>query len=302
MSACLLAGASACGGGDDFSFDARSAGRSSTSVEETGPTGVGDTDPTTPDPSTPLSDPSTDPTAMSGPAEPKCWQQTCDTGEPEMTFPPVTEPPPPPTASATPAVTPPPATAAPPPPATPQPTLPPPLVTDPPSSGGITYGTYTVTLSGQVSGNAFERTATLTVMPTISTTGTTNGVNDAEFCLQSGFPAATPETGAIWLGTNSGCFPTTGADLDMAYVSVEGSSANVAPDSEIAATYSNSFTASSDPIFACIYAINGGQMSAEFNGDFVDGTVEISGFFAGCGGVGGPTATYSASLAGQRTG
>lgn len=63
-----------------------------------------------------------------------------------------------------------------------------------------------VVIEGTASGNAFRRTATLTLIATV-TDVTGNGVNPYEACLRSGFPAGTPAVGAIWYGTTCGRAP-----------------------------------------------------------------------------------------------
>lgn len=169
-----------------------------------------------------------------------------------------------------------------------------------PSGGSIQPGTYEVTLRGQVSGNPFQRAATITVGPTVASSGTTSEVNPVEICLRSGFPAGTPETGAIWFGTNSACFPTRGADLDLAIVSAAGPTVEVAPDSAVAATLANGFNAAGG-VVACIYAPDGGTVTYRFGPDRVEGTVALTGFGGACGAV-GTSATYSATFAGERAG
>ncbi|MFC7615269.1 hypothetical protein ACFQV2_18910 [Actinokineospora soli] len=72
----------------------------------------------------------------------------------------------------------------------------------------IEPGEYAITLTGTVSGQDFTRDAQLSVTGTIAEVGTTNGVNALDLCLVAGFPAATPEIGAVWFGSNTGCFPT----------------------------------------------------------------------------------------------
>src|SRR5688500_1508048 len=59
---------------------------------------------------------------------------------------------------------------------------------DPARATQATEFVYEVTIEGTASGNAFSRTATLTVLPTV-TEVTENGVNPYEACLRSGFPA-----------------------------------------------------------------------------------------------------------------
>ncbi|WP_156893020.1 hypothetical protein [Actinokineospora enzanensis] len=144
-------------------------------------------------------------------------------------------------------------------------------------------GAFTVTISGTVSGNSFRRTGTLRVVSTITTTGTTNGVNPVDVCLISGFPAGQPEVGAIRFGSNSGCYPSTSAKLDMATVSANGNTYTVAPDERMAATGSNNFTASSDYIFACPFFPVSGQLRLTLDRG-VQGAIDITGYGgASCG-------------------
>lgn len=168
-------------------------------------------------------------------------------------------------------------------PTTTDPTTTEPTTTEPseeppePAVGGPS-GTYEVTISGTVSGNSFQRTATLSFQPTISSVGTTNGVNPIDVCLTSGFPGAQPEPGAIWLGSNSGCNPgASAADMDMGTVEVNGSTVEFTPDPNIAATLANNFTSSSG-LAACVFAPTDGHMTVTVDGDSVSGTISITGY------------------------
>lgn len=141
------------------------------------------------------------------------------------------------------------------------------------------FGTYHVTIAGSVSGNAFRRSGTVTVSPTISRVGTGNGVNELDICLQSGFPGGLPQVGAIWFGSNTGCFNGTGAaQLDLAVVTVDGPMVTVEPDEEIAATLGNSFTASDNFAGACLYAPTAGSATITIgaNGE-VSGHIDVMG-------------------------
>jgi hypothetical protein len=186
----------------------------------------------------------------------------------------------------------------------PEPTAPetvaPPGSAPPDDQGGaLRAGTWQVTISGTVSGRNFQRTGTVVVGSTVATSGTTTEVNPIEVCLKSGFPAGTPEIGAIWLGTTSACFPTRGADLDLATVDVSGNDVTVAPDSQVAATLNNGFNALGG-VTACIYAPDGGQATYHFNPDgSLDGTIDITGFGGACGQVGGTSASYRATITGS---
>ncbi|MGI5327701.1 Hsp70 family protein [Actinomadura nitritigenes] len=167
----------------------------------------------------------------------------------------------------------------------------------PADAGGIKEGTYSVSLTGTVSGQTFRRTAQLQVMPTVTRVGTTNGVNPIEVCLRSGFPAGTPEVGAIWFGTNTACFPERGAQLDMTTVEMSGDTVTVRPDARIAATGLNQFTASGNYIYACLYQPVSGTMTVSFSGGSPSGELDINGYSGPCQAVGTNTA-YTARFTG----
>ncbi|GAA0410697.1 hypothetical protein Acor_14430 [Acrocarpospora corrugata] len=157
-------------------------------------------------------------------------------------------------------------------------------------------GTYTVTISGVAGWTEFTREGTVTIQETIAEVGTNNGVNPIDVCLVSGMPAGLPEVGAIWFASNSGCIPGAGAaQLDMAYVEVDGSTVTVQPDERIAATLSNNFTVNDDYITSSIFAPVSGQMTitTDADGD-LSGSIAITGY-SGMG-----TATYQAEISGQR--
>lgn len=154
---------------------------------------------------------------------------------------------------------------------------------------------YEVTIEGTASGNAFSRTATLTVLPTV-TDVTENGVNPYEACLRSGFPAGTPEVGAIWYGTNTACFPDKGQTLDLAVAAEDSDGFHTEPDPNVQALMVNQWTASDDYVFAFPYGPVSGGTTYQF---FEDGTVRGAVELVGHGGMGG-TSTYSAVLSGVR--
>lgn len=174
----------------------------------------------------------------------------------------------------------------------------PPTTTEPPDTSDVPVGRYEVILRGQASEDPFERPATVTVTPTVTTTGSTNGVNAIEVCLRSGSPTATPDAGAVWLGSNSACFPTSQADVDLAVVTPSGAAVTVAPDSDLAATRINVFSAADSP-GACVYAVSAGEVVYRFGPDSVAATLEITGTGDACGPTGG-SATYTATLTGTR--
>jgi hypothetical protein len=135
---------------------------------------------------------------------------------------------------------------------------------------------YQVTLTGTVSGNSFRRTASLRLIPTVAKVGTNNGVNSIDLCLRSGFPAGVPEIGAIWFGSNSGCFNAP-AQLDMVYLEETGNTVTMRPDSRIAATGANSWTPGSG-VVACIYYPIDGSASFTFSGASVSGSIALRGY------------------------
>ncbi|MEV8633769.1 hypothetical protein AB0395_19130 [Streptosporangium sp. NPDC051023] len=153
---------------------------------------------------------------------------------------------------------------------------------------------YSVTISGNVSGRSFQRSGTVVLRSTV-TRVTTNGVNPVDICLKSGFPGGIPDVGAIWYGSNSACFGSTAA-LDMAYVRVNGNSATVSPDSRISATGSNGFTPSNS-VTSCIYHPTEGGATYTFrdNGT-VSGRISVRGF----GGYPCGSSTYNANISGRR--
>ncbi|MER7207024.1 hypothetical protein [Streptosporangium sp. NPDC000239] len=153
---------------------------------------------------------------------------------------------------------------------------------------------YSVVISGTVSGRSFRRSATLVLRSTV-TRVTTNGTNPVDVCLKSGFPAGAPQVGAIWYGSNSACFGGTAA-LDMAYVRTSGNTATVSPDSRISASGSNNFTATGT-LTSCVYFPTEGGASYTFRNDgTVSGRISIRGF----GGYPCGYSTYTANLSGRR--
>lgn len=171
----------------------------------------------------------------------------------------------------------------------------------PPSGTGPRPGTYRLELAGEISGRAFTRTAELVVTETIDEVATVNGVNALEVCLTSGFPPGQPEVGAIWFGTNSGCLPsTTAADIDMAYVEVDGSTIIARPDESVMALGVNTLTAT-DGLTALLYWIQDGAIELTFDGDDVSGTIGVRGFCGPCTfGPGSDGAWYEAQISGTR--
>ncbi|MFJ7219858.1 hypothetical protein [Amycolatopsis sp. NPDC098790] len=139
-------------------------------------------------------------------------------------------------------------------------------------------GSYDVTISGSVSGHSFRRSATLRVVETISSSGTTNDVNPVDVCLVSGNPAAQPQPGALRFGSNSGCLPGSGAaDLDLASVEADGDTITVEPVENMAATGGNVFTSSSS-VAACPFFPKSGRLRVTIDGGDVSGSIEVTGY------------------------
>ncbi|MCR6484449.1 hypothetical protein M8542_16620 [Amycolatopsis sp. OK19-0408] len=157
-----------------------------------------------------------------------------------------------------------------------------------------TTGSYDVTLSGSVSGHSFSRPATLRVVDTISSSGTTNDVNPVDVCLVSGSPAGRPQPGAIRFGSNTGCLPGSGAaDLDLASVDTDGDTITVEPVENMAATGGNLFTSSSS-IAACPFFPKSGRLRVTIDGGDVSGRIEVTGY----GGAFCGTTVYDAKISG----
>jgi hypothetical protein len=163
---------------------------------------------------------------------------------------------------------------------------------------GLADGTFDVSISGTVSGRSFTRSATLTIRPTITSEGTTNGVNDVDVCLVSGSPGAEPDVGAIWFGSNSACDPgARSADIDLGYVEVDGDTITLKPDERLAATDANNFTSSSG-LAACLFAPVSGELSITTDVDgSVSGSLDVSGY----GGALCGNSRYEADVSGSRS-
>ena len=170
---------------------------------------------------------------------------------------------------------------------------------EPPESSEPAESTEPVdetTAPGTVSGVSFSRTATLRIVPTIASIGTTNGVNPVDVCLISGNPAGRPAVGAIWLVSNSGCLPgASAADIDLGVVSVAGSSVTYQPDVRVSATGGSLFTSSDNYIFACpFFPVAGAFRLHVGSGGNVSGTIDINGY----GGANCGTTRYQARVSG----
>ncbi|GAA1293737.1 hypothetical protein Psi02_42660 [Planotetraspora silvatica] len=168
---------------------------------------------------------------------------------------------------------------------------------DQPQEASLAGGSYEVTIKGTAGWADFERGGTVRILDTISEVGTTNEVNVVDLCLISGFPGAQPEAGAIWFSSNSGCDPgASAANIDLAYVEVDGQTVTVRPDEQVAATLGNNFTAGSG-LAAGIYAPVSGQMSITVDeGGNLSGSVDIMGY----GGAGFGQIRYQAEISGNR--
>lgn len=157
---------------------------------------------------------------------------------------------------------------------------------------------YAVTISGTVSTNNFRRSGEIVLRPVVDGVATQNGVNPFELCLRSGFPAGAPETGALWFGSNTACFPTR-SDIDMVSVELNGNTYAAVPDAGLGATGVNGWTAESG-LTACLYFPIEGRTVLTFDAEGgVEGRIDMVGFFGGCGAV-GTRSTYKATVSGRR--
>lgn len=154
---------------------------------------------------------------------------------------------------------------------------------------------YQVTITGTASGNPFTISGLMAIAPTV-TVATTNGVNPVEVCLKAGNPATQPAAGAIQYGSNSACFRSRGANIDMVYAGLSDSlKYTTVPDSRLQATFLNHWTNRSG-VTACIYSPVDGRTSYTFTETAVTGTIALQGFAgAGCG-----SSSYVASITGRR--
>jgi hypothetical protein len=127
------------------------------------------------------------------------------------------------------------------------------------------------------------RSAILTLYDGPFTQDTTNGINRLEPCLMSGYPAAQAGVGALWYGSNNGCFP--GA-LDLAFVRVwhyrngDLKKIVVRPDENIAAAGLNLFTSTDNWIYAIPYYPVQGRAVYRFshNENRLDGWFDLWGY------------------------
>ncbi|MEM7271745.1 MAG: hypothetical protein AAF547_01585 [Actinomycetota bacterium] len=157
---------------------------------------------------------------------------------------------------------------------------------------------YQVEIEGVVSGWSFRIPAELIVAPTIDPYAPQGGINELDFCLVAGFPAALPETGAIWFGTNTGCLPgNNGANIDMAVVSVGDGVIRAEPIEDLMSVGMNNYTAQGG-ITALLYLIQRGGIELWFEPDgSVSGSIGIRGYCGPCNfGAGGDGGTYEARI------
>ncbi|PPS45658.1 hypothetical protein B1A85_05285 [Chroococcidiopsis sp. TS-821] len=156
---------------------------------------------------------------------------------------------------------------------------------------------YQVTIRGNVLQRPFQRTGFVVVSPTV-TRVTQNGVNPFEVALASGNPYTSPDRGAIWFATNNRLVGSR-ASLDLAYVNYNPGTAvvTIQPDSRIAATGSNIFTAVPG-ITATPYQIYGGYMQLQFQNNFqrIAGQIDV----VGRGLTFSPSNRYTAIISGVR--
>jgi hypothetical protein len=139
------------------------------------------------------------------------------------------------------------------------------------------FRVYDITIDGTSQGINFTRSGQLLLASTITSVGTENGVNPIDVFLISGNPAAFPESGAIWLGTNN-AFIGSSTQLDLAFVSESTNEITIQPDPNISAVGANVFNAYSG-LTADIYQIFDGSVDLQFenNGEEVTGEIDILG-------------------------
>ncbi|MFC5288342.1 hypothetical protein ACFPM7_14875 [Actinokineospora guangxiensis] len=166
----------------------------------------------------------------------------------------------------------------------------------------VGLGEYAVRVSGTVAGRPFRHEAHLYVTGTIAEVGTANGVNALDVCLAVGSPVGVPQVGALWFGSNAGCFPAaSAADVDLARTTVTSGptvEVTVEPDGTVTeATGLNAFAAPAGAAI-CPSDIGGGSLRLSFDGGGgVTGRVTVTGR-AGLCGVGGAETEYVADVTG----
>lgn len=165
-----------------------------------------------------------------------------------------------------------------------------------PAAAQTGVATYQITIAGTASGNPFRLGGLFVVAPRV-TSVTTNGLNPFETCVRVGYPAATPQTGAIWYGSNTACFSSRGQNIDLVYANANanGSAYATQPDGRLQATYSNNWTARGG-ITACLYSPASGSTSYNITGSNVSGTIQLQGY----GGAFCGNSTYIAQFNGVR--
>lgn len=162
------------------------------------------------------------------------------------------------------------------------------------------YWAWNVTLQGQSQGQIFARQGFLFITPTLTTTGTTNGVNPFDVFLLSGNPGATPEAGAIWFMTNNAMVGSP-SQIDLAYVAYDPNAQllQVQPDINLSAVGINTFNAYSG-LTADVYQIFDGAMQIQSQDGFatISGIVDI----LGTGAIFHSNTRYTATLSGAYAG
>lgn len=139
---------------------------------------------------------------------------------------------------------------------------------------------FSITLDGTVSSRAFRRSGVLSIRPTVTTQGTTNGVNPIEVIIESGNPVSSPQVGAFQFATNDTFLGGRGGQLDTAFVDLDARAGviQIQPDFGLAIVSLNGFNSSSG-LFAEFKAINEGSITLRFTegGSRVSGTINVLG-------------------------
>jgi hypothetical protein len=152
----------------------------------------------------------------------------------------------------------------------------------------VELGEYALRISGTVAGRPFQREAHLYVTGTIAEVGTANGVNALDVCLAAGSPVSLPQVGALWFGSNAGCFPAAStADVDLARTTVTSGptvEVTVEPDGAVAAAAGLNVFATPAGATSCPSDIGGGSLRLSFDSDGrVTGRVSVTGQAGLCG-------------------
>lgn len=171
---------------------------------------------------------------------------------------------------------------------------------------GQPYWYWSVMIQGYANSYPFQVQGWLLMTPKIDQLN----VSDArpyDFFLIAGSPAATPETGAIWLATNSGYFSligssTSASQLNLTSVVYDGSTNSffMQVDPNIAAAAIFNIFSSSPGVVGDVWMVRDGQMQLQFAPDWstVGGQVGL----LGTGWIYYASAPYSASISGTYVG